>query len=321
MAQFTIYKSSDPSAPTLSGTVGDLINLLDKCLVAGYGSKAAAGWTKPYTGTNRASFKQGAGSGLYLRVADDAPVTAKEARITGYRTMSDVNTGTVPFPDATQGIGGLAYICARKSATANATTRDWIVVADARTVYVFILTGDIAGVYLTFAFGDIYTLLTGDLYNCIIIGRILEDSANTGIGLGVLRHDGTLLANDGHFMADSYTGVANSIAIGKHSDYAKLGFSSQYAPFSSQYAPFPNPADGAAILSRVWVHQTGKDLRGRLRGIWCPCHVVGSFADGSTLIGTGELAGKTFYFIYNVQSQSGGSGVIAIETSNSVETN
>ena len=37
----TIYTSDDAGAPVLDGTNGSLINLLDKCLVTGYGSKAA----------------------------------------------------------------------------------------------------------------------------------------------------------------------------------------------------------------------------------------------------------------------------------------
>ena len=36
MAQFQIYKSGDPGAPSLSGTVGSLVALLDACLVNGY---------------------------------------------------------------------------------------------------------------------------------------------------------------------------------------------------------------------------------------------------------------------------------------------
>ena len=50
-----IYKSTDSGAPTLTGQAFSLISLLLACLVDGYGSKAAAGWTKPYTGTNLAS--------------------------------------------------------------------------------------------------------------------------------------------------------------------------------------------------------------------------------------------------------------------------
>ena len=67
----TIYKSTDPSAPALPSVNGSMINVLYQCLVTGYGSKAGAGWTRPFTGTNLAAFKQGAGgNNRYLRVFD-----------------------------------------------------------------------------------------------------------------------------------------------------------------------------------------------------------------------------------------------------------
>lgn len=100
-----VYHSTDSSAPVLSGQVGALIGVLDAILVNGYGSKAAVGWTKAFSGTNMAAYKQSAGSNqLYLRVDD---TNATDARVVGYETMSDVNTGTGPFPTATQQSGGL----------------------------------------------------------------------------------------------------------------------------------------------------------------------------------------------------------------------
>ena len=38
----TIYRSTDASAPVLTGEVGKLVDLLDACLVNGYGAKSAA---------------------------------------------------------------------------------------------------------------------------------------------------------------------------------------------------------------------------------------------------------------------------------------
>ena len=108
------YSSSDAGAPAVRGnTPGDIINLLTKCLVDGYGAKAGAGWTKPYTGTNVAAFRQGAGSnGMYLRIDDTSTEAGnRNARIVGYETMSDVNTGAPQsFPTAAQRAGG-EYVC------------------------------------------------------------------------------------------------------------------------------------------------------------------------------------------------------------------
>lgn len=320
MAQFTIYKSTDSGAPTLSGTAGDLVNLLDKCLVAGYGSKTAAGWTKPFTGTNKAAFRQGAGSGFYLRVHDDTPTVANEAQLTGYESMSTVDVGLFNFPTAAQGPGGvLAAFIARKSATANATTRSWIVVADSRTCYVFVQTGDLALTYLCFGFGDIYTLLSGDLYNCGLWGRDAENSAaTTGTEhLGELRL--TMISQNGQVMARGYTGLAGSTRIGKHGD----GFKATTEDFLGALT-FPNPPEGGLYMSRVWVHDavtgTTPNIRGRMRGLWQPLHAIANFTDGDTVIGSGDLAGKTFLMIKQVPGFAN-QGVVAVETSATIETN
>src|SRR5262245_26448894 len=132
----TVYRSTDSSAPTLSGTAGDLVNVLDKCLVAGYGSKTAAGWSKPFTGTNAAVFRMGGGNQFYLDVNDNGPGagTGQEARVRGYETMTAVATGTGPFPTVAQLAAG---IIVRKSAALSGTTRAWVMVADDRSFYLF----------------------------------------------------------------------------------------------------------------------------------------------------------------------------------------
>jgi len=99
-------------------------------------------------------------------------------------------------------------------------------------------------------------------------------------------------------------------------------------PQSTVYSgvvPFPNPSEGATILDRIWVHDPNttpvKNLRGRLRGIWCPLHAVGSFTNGDVITGSGELAGKTFLIIRPVRDASGAEGSVAVETSATIESN
>lgn len=325
-AQFTIYRSSDVGAPTLSGTAGDLVNLLDKCLVTGYGAKAAAGWTKPFTGTNKAAFRPGAGTKLYLRVQDDAPGAggAKEARITGYETMTAVDTGTAPFPTAAQGVGGIAMVVARKSNTANATVRDWIVVADSRTCYVFVLTGDVANNYFTFAFGDFYSFKTDDAYNCMIMGRLLENSANDGDSVLAETASALTATCSNHFFARGHTQLGGSVKFGKHIDLAKGGGATGT---SLGIIPFTNPEDAGIYLAPYWIHDPTtvpvNGCRGRIRGLWAPLHPVGSLNDGDTFSGgaVGELTGKTFLTIKLVSASGATPTSIAVETSATLETN
>src|ERR1043166_1591690 len=117
--QFTKYTGN------VSGQVGSLITALDAALVTGQS------WTTPFTGTNKKAYRAPSGNRLYLRVQDDAPVTAKEARITGYETMSDVDTGTNPFPTAAQNAASNSVACmiARKSFSADSTNRAYQIFA------------------------------------------------------------------------------------------------------------------------------------------------------------------------------------------------
>lgn len=283
--------------------------------------RIAAGWTKPFTGTNKAAFLQGAGSnGFYVRIQDDAPATAKEARIRGFETMSDVDTGTGPFPTVGQFANGL--FC-RKSASADATARNWIVVADSRTFYLFVLTGDTAGVYLTMWYGEFYSLLPSDGFRVGIIGRNIENNGGSGFDcLPTLRNAlGTQVS--ANYIARGHNGTGGSVNIGKHGDFSK---SNNDGTSIYGIVPYTNPANGAFYLSRIWISDPTttpvNGLRGRMRGFWHFLHPLGSVTDGDVLIGTGELAGKTFLIIKQAGDSSTGSyGVYTIETSNTVETN
>ena len=168
----TFYKSTDASAPSLTGQVGSLVALLDAILVNGYGSQPAAGWTTAYTATNKRDYKQGSGSnGYYLDIDDSGPGggAAREARMRGYETMSALATGTQAFPTSAQSSFGV--VC-RKSTTADSTARPWYCVADATCFHLFVDTGDntAPNYSMAFSFGDIFSYKSSDTYNTVIIG-------------------------------------------------------------------------------------------------------------------------------------------------------
>lgn len=315
----TVYRSSDASAPVLDGQVGSLVNLLDKCLVAGYGAKTAAGWTKPYTsGSHSAVFKQGGGNQFYIDVNDNGPGagTYKEARVRGYEVMTAVATGTGDFPSAAQ--IATAYVI-RKSAAADATTRSWIVIADNRTFYLFIFPGDVANICNGYFFGDMYSLLSGDGYRTGIIARTSEDSSAgsgdkgdqlTGPG------NGSFGVLTGHYMARGYTGLGGSVQVGKISSHEI----NQNATLGQGVMSFPNPTDGGIYVARVFIQEpTTSSLssrRGWLRGFWSFGHPIVNVINGDTFTGTGDLAGKTFLII----KTSGNSGLYCMEISDTWDT-
>lgn len=313
----TIYKSTDGSAPTLSGTAGDLVALLDACLVNGYGSKPAAGWTKPFTGTNAAAFLQGAGCGFYLDVNDNGPGAggAREARLRGYETMSAVATGTGLFPTAAQLAAGL--FC-RKSATADGTTRSWVIAADDRTLYLFIDSGDSLG-YTGFFFGDFYSVLAGDTHKCLIVGRTTENtSSNTAENASRLSTAvGAVTA--GHYIARTYTGLGTAITASKTSDNAATG---GVAFFGGGAIDFPNPPDGSFIAAPVYIHNplggAANEWRGQLRGLLngINAQLPTDLTDGDTV---DSVTGRS-YMILGRTPQSAASYYV-IETSDTWDTN
>lgn len=316
-----IYKNTDGSAPTLTGQNDKLRQLLLAVLVNGYGAKAAAGWAETFSGTNKAVFRQAAGNQFYLRVQDDGPGSqgAQEARLRGAETATDEDlTGDAAFPTAAQLSAG---IIARKSASADGTTRAWTCAADDRTVIFSAYTADTFGgnaSWVSFYFGDIVSVVSADAYRTMLIGGETEGSAH-GDHLSTFNTLGNTVP--AHYLARAYTGAGASILVGKHGDRYK-GVSTDIMIGSVTY---PNPADGGLYLSPVWVHE-GSTIRGRLRGLWQLLHAVGSVNDGDTFSGTGPLAGKTFLCLkpgigWNASDSYQATTVLVLETSDTWETN
>jgi len=312
MAQFTIYRSSDTGAPTLSGTVNSLVNLLQKCLVDGYGSKTAAGWTMPYTGTNKAVFKNGGGCQMYFRIDDNASGTGgvKEAKLNPMEVMTDVDTGTGWYSN----LG--TYHVIRKSTSADSTARSWIILADARTAYIHIATGDSGVVYTSFAMGEFYSLVNNDNYRNFVSARTTENSGSvSNDSLPLTSVIGSTVT--GMTLARPYTGTGGVITPGKHGDSAKNDGNVNLMGT----VPYPNPSDGGLYLSPIWITETSSpagNIRGRMRGMWHFLHgSSAAVADGDVFTGTGSLGGKTFIAIKTGNSTT----TYIFETSDTLETN
>jgi len=312
---WTVYKSTDASAPVLTGVAGDLITLLDAVLVNGYGAKPAAGWTKEFSGTNKAAYRNGAASisRTYWQVLDNAVGTggAREARTRLYATMSDVDTGTLPVPTAAQSVPGIVL---RKSLTLDATARAWCILADDKTAIIILQPLDLlSGVYYnsTAYVGDIYSYLTADAQAAYISGRVQEGASAQStwdqmFNYGNQVSGGAIMG----YIAGSHTGVAGSQAC--------YGITSGF--FGGTYIagglPYPNPADGS-----VWIHGpqhvimgaiATNGVRGHLRGVNIFNHSYTSITDGDTVNGAGELAGKSFILYRATNSGASSTGLFGV---------
>jgi hypothetical protein len=311
----TVYRSTDGSAPVLDGTAGSLVNLLDKCLVAGYGTKAAAGWTKPYTGTAAAVFRQGGGNSMCLDVNDNTPTVANEARVRGYEAMTAVATGTGPFPTVAQQTAGIII---RKSAAASGTTRAWTLIADDRSFYLLNQAGDTAGCWYCFSFGDFYSYLTGtDGYRTLIVGRTTENSSTLTLEQADKMSSFANIA--GHYIARTYTGLGAAVTCGFAGDTAKAGGGSATLVGAMS---LPNPADGRVWIAPVIVTEgsaggVGTTIRGQVRGFMHWLHAAAAFGDQDTVTGTGPYAGRTFLLF----KTTGNAAVYCIDVTGPWDTN
>lgn len=309
MAAPTIYRSSDASAPVLTGTAGDLINLLDKCLVTGYGAQTAAGWTRNtgFAGntTTRAVFRQGAGNQFYLDVDDRGATSVltgasgKEAAVRGYEAMTDVGTGTNPFPTTAQ--VGAAVANWRKSATADALPRGWVLLADDRTFHLAVLNGDLTSTYYMHTFGDFYSLKVGDGFRtCITVRTSVNGSSTSGNFLAAFSNSWAGLSG-GFYIARIAAGTGTALSGALLVPGA--GFDTSGA--------FP-ALDGNVYLSRVLTGDATalSILRGWIRGIYMIAQGVG-LNDGDTLVGTGDFAGRSFVVLKGIYQ---GTQVLLFET-------
>lgn len=286
------YSSNDAGAPVMSGNAaGQIIAILDACLVNGYGAKAAAGWSKPFSGANIAAYRSGLGSNqMYLRVDDTASGSNRAARVAGFETMTDINTGTGQFPTAAGVPGGLYWISSYSTETA---VRGWLVVASEKFFHLFIDASPANTDYKTwFYFGDINSYKPGDAY-----GTVLRGQTSTTVNATSIFDSNTSYSSvTTQYMARKYDQTGGSIVTGRFTDTSKL---SGLSYFGQQGLPYPHGPDGGLWLAPIWVGEGNSSLgcvRGTIPGAWAPLHAMplNSF---DTFTGTGELAGKSFVAI------------------------
>lgn len=309
-----VYRSTDGSAPVLTGQVGALIALLDACLVTGYGSATPAGWTKPYLDTNIAVYRMGAGNQRYLRIDDS---NAQDSRVHAFIDMTSVSDFTSSFIAGT--ISSATGLAVKKSITADATVRAWVIVATETAVYLFlepaqanlwrfIATNSSSGNGQLF-FGDFISYKPGDIYNTALIGP-----TSTTVGNGYLGAASNQISSaiSGHYIAKSYLNLSFN---GCHK-----GIPGSYHSSSAMGATsvlFPDPLTGGMQFSTIELVEIvpggGFLTRGRMPGVWTSLNNI-PVLQGYEIPGTGILAGKTLLTIavWSTSNQ----GRMFIETSN-----
>jgi hypothetical protein len=140
------YSHADTDAPVITGEAGSLTAALHACLVTGYGTKDAAGWTRPFVDGDNAVFRNDSveGSGRYFQVLNDGSVggagSLHVAGIRGYAVMTSTTDGTEAFPTVAQ--RAAPHLIRHGSASGNASPIVWHIIADNRFVHIFMGAGD-----------------------------------------------------------------------------------------------------------------------------------------------------------------------------------
>lgn len=304
MAAPTIFRSSDTSAPTLDGTSGSLVAVLDGCLVNGYaGNPTPLGWGHPFTAANKAVYRAASGVRHYLDVNDASPngtALGRNAFVRPYEAMTAVGTGTNPWPTATQ-----ATQCViPKSTSADGTARPWLLIGDALT---FIFVSSASGTNppnlgsstwgMFFYFGEMFSALSGDLYRSFCMWPTATATQTTDVGRFSVPADdaGTGAVNQN--MPRTYLATGTSI-------WATV-IPNVWFPQFGGTRTFPNQVDGGFYLNAYDLAERGTSatgavatntfgIRGRPRGLYQNIYNVTSLNDQDTFTGVGDFAGKTF---------------------------
>jgi hypothetical protein len=309
MAAPTIFRSSDAGAATLNGNAGSLISVLDACLVTGLG------WSKAFTGTNKAVYRAPNGVRHYLDVDDSGPngtALGRNAVVRGYEVATAVGTGTGPFPTVAQA----ATPNVTKSSTADGTARPWLLIGDDKTFYLFnngtgTTPPSLATILWTggWGFGELLSVLTGDIYRSSLIAMSNTATATSDTNGVVSAIGSSVTTSVFTFMPRSYSGAGGSIWAAN-------------MVHSASGMPYPNGPDGGLYVNASLVAERGNGttpaaangnpgFRGRLRGANQTAHLTSAFADQDTFSGVGDFAGKTFMI---VRGPTAGNMPLAVET-------
>lgn len=301
-----LFSSTETGAPIFNGTAGTLINVLDACLVNGFGGRTSLGWTKAFSGVNLAAYQLGGGSNRYLRVDDTVGQTA---RVRGFTTMSDVNTGTNPFPTDAQVAGGGWH--AKTNNFTLASPRDWLLVGNETYFFFhnFMPLKTATHNWSNFFFGDINAF--GGVGNTLLIANnnsSINGISNVSQSNNSMSTSGTSVA---HWMASPYAGGA-SINVGKHWAPYKLGSIS--GGLSNTVFLVPDRITGGVVLSPFWIHEAStRILRGTLPGALAS-QSYAPLVHATKIVaptGSGDITGNKYIYLDTTDSFGQHSGFFA----------
>jgi hypothetical protein len=251
----------------------------------------APSWSKVYAGANLGVYKSSdlQANGHFLRVAD---TNALFARVIGYTSMTDVSTGTGPFPTSAQISGGGYW---HKSIVSGATAVRWKLFADSRALLIAIANNSINDETLLSAplngFGDPLALRpAGDAWGTFISAAAQDANMQfCRLDISYVNYDTT----NGFIAAPrAWNGLGTAVLLNLR---AFVGNGSVVSGNDSALGAFPSSVDGRMMLSRVYFTETNQTTpRAVVPGVLriAQTDAVALISDGDVIVGSGDLAGR-----------------------------
>lgn len=231
-------------------------------------------WEKAFSDTDKAAYRSTHpdATGLYFRIIDDQATTSG-LRIRGFESMTDIDTGTRPFPTTTQ-ISDANY-CWRKSNTTSGASlpRPWTLVADESFVWFFMQfhSTQLATMY---HFGDVSGRLD-DAYRFVITGH--TSSFPTSPGTNTNQNDFGGSNSGGCYFARNAAGEEASPSI--YVRHGRIG-----SIFPGWGPAFPDNLTGGYLFSPVMAGSDDTSANSIMRGL-VP-GILQSWTDSAITLGT-----------------------------------
>ena len=264
-------------------------------------------WEKPFTGTNKAVYRSTdvTGSRFCLRVDDSGTTTA---RVRGFESMTDVNTGTGPFPtDAQISGGGHQW----KSSVANGTAVRYDFFSDSRAI--LIAVAGVGGIATPIrGFGDMLPLSpAGDVF-AVALSCANEANLYSAPNFASGTFDLASTGKDAVYCARASSGLGGAQQVGVRT---YVGNSNMASGADATLGVFPSSVDGQLKYSRCYVASgDGVTPRADVPGVLRipQSGVLAHIAPRDVLQGTGEMAGRKLLALGSTERQ------IAVTSANGI---
>lgn len=311
-----VYKSTDVGAPSKFYGAGTVTDILDACLVNGYGTKVAAGWSKPYSGTNIAVYKGVGPNAKYLRVDDSSTSSSVDVScyFAAYHTMSDVNTGTDKFPPASAVTNG--YMFSRSGSSSggpSVLTVPWVVVATEGFFWFVLGTApdaELSSTTSVVGFGEFPSRVMGDNNNTVLIG---DKTSGTGQVIDLNSLPASVEASS-ICLAASYDGsVKSNVITSIHTAHASDHYLGLYDTDGTAETAYPEALSNAIQLYPLRVYEKGVGYRGSLPGLF---HTKTNYTTAALrTFSTVSLGAREFIIMRGTLSSAYGMPLMALEIS------